>query len=57
VISDMKHGLTARIVDRSVANARVITGAPEAVALVGIIVLGVSYFTLQHFHREARRPG
>jgi hypothetical protein len=52
VISDMKHGFFARIIDRAVANARVIRGAPEAVALVGIITLGVSYFAFQHFHRE-----
>jgi len=52
VMSGMEHGLIARIVDRAVANARVIRGAPEAIALVGIIILGVSYFTLQHFHRE-----
>lgn len=48
----MEHRLITRIVDRAVANARVIQGAPEAVVLVGIIILGVSYFILQHFHRE-----
>ena len=48
----MKHGLFTRIIDRVVANARVIRWAPEAVALVGIITLGVSYFAFQHFHRE-----
>jgi len=51
-MSDMDSGLLARIIDHVVANARVIRGAPEAVALVGIITLGVSYFTFQHFHRE-----
>ena len=45
-------GFFPRIIDRAVANARVIRRAPEAVALVGIITLGVSYFAFQHFHRE-----
>ncbi len=48
----MEHGFPARIVDRAVANARVIRWAPEAVALVGIIAAGFSYVGLQHFHRE-----
>jgi hypothetical protein len=51
-MSDMEHGFFPRIIDRVVANARVIRGAPEAVALVGMITLGVSYFAFQHFHRE-----
>jgi hypothetical protein len=51
-MSDMDPGLLTRIIDRAVANARVIRGAPEAVALVGIITLGLCYFPLQHFHRE-----
>jgi hypothetical protein len=49
---EMEHGFLVRIIDRVVANARVIRGAPEAVALMGIITLGVSYFGFQHFHRE-----
>jgi hypothetical protein len=52
-MSDMDPGLFPRIIDRFVANARVIRRAPEAVALVGIIMLGVSYFAFQHFHRES----
>jgi hypothetical protein len=48
----MDHGFLAPITDRVVANARVIRGAPEAVALVDIIALGVSYFGFQHFHGE-----
>ena len=48
----MEQGLIGSIVDRAITNARVITGAPEAVALVAIITLGVSYFTFQHFHHE-----
>jgi hypothetical protein len=51
-MSNMDPGLLARIIDRVVANARVIRRAPEAVALVGIITLGVSLFAFQHFHRE-----
>ena len=49
----MDAGLLARIIDRVVANARVIRGAQEAVALVGTITLGVSYFAFQHLHRES----
>jgi hypothetical protein len=49
---DMEHRFVARILDRVVANARVIRRAPEVVALVGIITLVVSSFAFQHFHRE-----
>ena len=48
----MGHGFLARITDRGAANARVIRRAPEAVALMGIIVVGVSYVGFQNFHRE-----
>ena len=48
----MEHGFPTRIIHRVVANARVVRWAPEAVALVGIITLGGSYFAFQHFHRE-----
>jgi len=48
----MEHDFVGRIIDRLVADARVIRRAPEAIVLVGIIVLGVSYSGLQHFHRE-----
>ena len=41
-----------RITDRVAANARVIRRAPEAIALMGIITLGASFFWFQHFHRE-----
>jgi hypothetical protein len=50
----MEHGLIARIADRAAANARVIRGAPEAVAFVGIITLGVSYFASSHIAVEDR---
>jgi hypothetical protein len=52
VMSDMDPGFLARIIDRLAANAWVIRGAPEAVALVGIVTLGISYFALQHLHHE-----
>ena len=42
----------SQVVDRAVANARVIRQAPETVALVGIITLGVSYFAFQQYHQE-----
>jgi hypothetical protein len=48
----MQQGLLGRIIDRAVANARVIRGAPESVALAGIITFGVSYLVFQHLHRE-----
>lgn len=48
----MEHGFLARITDRAVANARVIRGAPEAVALAGIITFAISYFAFEHVHRE-----
>jgi hypothetical protein len=51
-LPDMDPGLLGRIIDRVVANARVIRRAPEAVALLGIIMLGVSYSAFQHLHRE-----
>ena len=48
----MQQGLLGRIIDRVVANTRVIRGAPEAVALAGIITFGISYLVFQHLHRE-----
>ena len=48
----MEYDFVGRIIDRLVADARVIRGAPEAIVLVGIIVFGVSYSGFQHFHRE-----
>jgi len=50
--SEMERGLFVCIRDRAVANARVLRGAPEAVALVGVITIGVSYFAFDHLHRE-----
>ena len=51
-IPNMANGLVARIADRIVANARVVRGAPEALAFLGIMTLGFSYLVLQQFHRE-----
>jgi len=48
----MQRGFVGRLVDRVIAEGRVIRGAPEAVALVGIITFGVSYFGFHHFQRE-----
>jgi hypothetical protein len=52
VTSEMQQGLLGRIIDRAVTNARVIRGAPEAIALLAIITLAVSYFAFQHLHHE-----
>src|SRR5215470_13499538 len=51
-MDEMERGLLARLIDRAVANARVIRGAPEAIALTAIIAVGVSYFGFQQFPRE-----
>jgi hypothetical protein len=47
-----ERGLLVRITDRAIANARVIRGAPEAIALTAIVAVGMSYFAFQQFHRE-----
>ena len=48
----MERGLFAAIRNRVLANARVLIGAPEAVALVGVVSIGVSYFAFDNLHRE-----
>lgn len=48
----MDHGFFAAIIDRIVANVRVIRGAPEAIALTATIAVGLSSFGFQQFHRE-----
>lgn len=48
----MEYGFLGRIIDRVIANARVIRRAPEAIVLTAIITLGISFFGFQHFHRE-----
>jgi hypothetical protein len=49
---DMEYGLFAQIIDRVVANARVIRGAPEAIALTALVAAGISYFGSLQIHRE-----
>jgi hypothetical protein len=51
-ISNIKYGMVAWFSDRVRKNASVIAGAPEAFALMAIIVFGISYFALEQFHRE-----
>jgi hypothetical protein len=52
-ISNIKYGgVVAWLFDRVRENASVIARAPEASALMAIIVFGISYFALQQFHRE-----
>ena|SRR6516225_5838223 len=48
----MERGLFAAIRNRVLANARVLIGAPEAVALVGVVSIAVSYFAFDNLHRE-----
>jgi hypothetical protein len=51
-ISDIKYGMVAWFFVRVRKNASVLAGAPEAFALIAIIVFGISYFALEQFHRE-----
>jgi hypothetical protein len=51
-MSDMDSGFLARIIDRAVATARVIRGAPEAITITVIVAVGISYFGFQQLHRE-----
>jgi hypothetical protein len=48
----MEHGLFSSMMDRVVANVRVIREAPEAIALTAILAIGMSYFAFQQFYRE-----
>jgi len=48
----MERGLLVGIIDRVVENARVIRGAPEAIALTAIVAIGISYFGFRQLHRE-----
>jgi hypothetical protein len=51
-MDEMERSVLVRLIDRAVANARGIRGAPEAIVLTAIIAVGVSYFGFQQFHRE-----
>jgi hypothetical protein len=48
----MEHGLFSSMMDRVVANVRVIREAPEAIALTAILAIGMSYLSFQQFYRE-----
>jgi uncharacterized coiled-coil protein SlyX len=43
----MQDGFRSRIIDRLVANARAIRGAPEAIGVVAIIAMGIAAFGFQ----------
>jgi len=48
----MGYGLLSRIIDRLVANARAIRGAPEAVSLVVVVAVGTSSFGFRHYRER-----
>jgi len=48
----MQSGFLSRSIDRLVANARVIRGAPEAILLVVIVGIGISGFGFQHYRER-----
>ena len=45
---EMQRGFLSRSVDRLVANARVIRGAPEAILVMVIVAIGICGFGFQH---------
>jgi hypothetical protein len=47
----MERSLLVIVIDRAAANARVIRAAPEAIALVAIVAVGLSSFGFEQFHR------
>ena len=49
---EMQSGFLSRSIDRLVANARVIRGAPEAILLVVIVGIGISGFGFQHYRER-----
>ena len=48
----MQSGFLSRSVDRLVANARVIRGAPEAILLMVIVGTGIGGFGFQHYRER-----
>jgi hypothetical protein len=48
----MQSGFLSRSVDRLVANARVLRGAPEAILLVVIVGIGIFGFSFQHYRER-----
>ena len=49
---DMQEGFRSRMIDRLVANARAIRGAPEGIILVVIAAAGISGFGFQHYRQR-----
>ena len=49
---EMQSGFLSRSVDRLVANARAIRGAPEAILLVVIVGIGISGFGFLHYRER-----
>ena len=48
----MQSGFFLRSVDRLVANARVIRGAPDAILVVVIVAIGICGFGFQHYRER-----
>src|ERR1700739_3829373 len=48
----MQDGFHSRIIDRAVANARAIRGAPEAIALLMLVGIGISGLGFQHYRER-----
>ena len=49
---EMRDSVLSRVIDRLVANARAIRGAPEAIVLVVIIGIGISGFGFRHYRER-----
>jgi uncharacterized coiled-coil protein SlyX len=48
----MRNSLLSQVIDRLVANARAIRGAPEAIVLVMIVGIGISGFGFRHYRER-----
>ena len=48
----MQDGFLSRTIDRAVANVRAIRGAPEAIALVVVVAIGISGVGLQYYQER-----
>ena len=49
---EMRNSVLSRVIDRLVANARAIRGAPEAIVLVMIVGIGISGFGFRHYRER-----
>ena len=49
---EMRNSVLSRVIDRLVANARAIRGAPEAIVLVMIGGIGICGFGFQHYRER-----